>query len=129
MIRRLRVSSIWSENLDNLLPFYRDVLGLKVALSTPGFVVLGEPDVPAVALGTHREVRGRASDPARHIVGFESDDIVTDFGRLREVGVDFIEEPTPYGDVWAATFPGSRGQPVAAPAVRPDMSATRYRQF
>ena len=42
MIKGLRVSSIWSEDLNNLLPFYRDTLGLKVGLDAPGFVVLGD---------------------------------------------------------------------------------------
>jgi predicted enzyme related to lactoylglutathione lyase len=109
MITRLRLSSIWSEDLDNLLPFYRDVLGLAVALTTPGFVVLGDTGAPALALGTHREVRGRASDPARHIVGLESDDVVKDFRRLKEAGVEFIEEPTDYGDVRVATFKDPEG--------------------
>ena len=41
MITGLRGASIWSENLNNLLPFYRDLLGLPVAIQIPGFVVLG----------------------------------------------------------------------------------------
>jgi len=42
MIKGLRGATIWSEDLGNLLPFYRDVLGLGVGVQTPGFVVLGE---------------------------------------------------------------------------------------
>ena len=34
MIKRPRVSSIWSADLNNLLPFYRDVLALPVGLET-----------------------------------------------------------------------------------------------
>ena len=37
----------------NLLPFYRDVLGLGVAVQTPGFVVLGDRRASTLALGTH----------------------------------------------------------------------------
>ena len=33
MIKGLRTSSIWSENLNNLLPFYRDTLGLTALAS------------------------------------------------------------------------------------------------
>jgi catechol-2,3-dioxygenase len=66
MIKGLRGATIWSEDLGNLLPFYRDVLGLGVGVQTPGFVVLGEPGAPALALGTHSEVHGRNGDPARH---------------------------------------------------------------
>jgi len=109
MIKRLRVSSIWSEDLNNLLPFYRDVLGLRPGLETPGFVVLGDPEAPAVALGTHSEVRGRASDPARHIVGLETDDITKEWRRLKDAGVDFVEEPKDFGNVWVATFRDPEG--------------------
>lgn len=109
MIKRLRVSSIWSQDLNNLLPFYRDVLGLSTSLETPGFVVLGDPDAPAVAIGTHSDVRGRASDPARHIVGFETDDIAKDCRRLKDAGVEFVEDPKDYGNVWVATFKDPEG--------------------
>ena len=51
----------------SLLPFYRDVLGMAVALDTPEFVVLGtNASGPSVTLGTHSEVKGRNADPARH---------------------------------------------------------------
>src|SRR5438270_11632 len=59
MITGLRGATIWSEDLSNLLPFYRDVLGLPVAVETPGFVVLGRREGPSLALGTHSEVHGR----------------------------------------------------------------------
>jgi hypothetical protein len=62
-------ASIWSADLNNLLPFYRDVLGLPAAIETPGFVVLGRRDAPTLALGTHSHVRGPNADPARHMVG------------------------------------------------------------
>ncbi len=104
MIKGLRISTIWSEDLNNLLPFYRDVLGLSVGMEAPGFVILGDPNGPAVGLGTHSEVHGKASDPARHIVGFDTDDIQGDCARLREAGVEFVEEPNQQGDAWIATF-------------------------
>jgi hypothetical protein len=58
----------WSEDLNKRLLFYHDVLGLTARLQTPGFVVFGEPGTPALALGTHSEVRGRDADPARHML-------------------------------------------------------------
>jgi hypothetical protein len=36
MITGLRGASIWSEDVKNLLPFYRDVLGLQVGFESPG---------------------------------------------------------------------------------------------
>src|SRR5512134_2818630 len=120
MINGLRGATIWSENLNNLLPFYRDVLGLPVGLQIPGFVVLGELGKPALALGTHSEVRGRNADPARHMVGLGTDDVDTEWKRLQAAGVEFVENPTDYGSLRIATLRDPEGnllqllQPLAA---------------
>jgi predicted enzyme related to lactoylglutathione lyase len=99
MIKKFAGVSIWSEDLNNLLPFYRDVLGLKVLQESEGFVVFGEGfDSATLGLGTHSEVHGRNSAPSRHMVGLESDDLAADWKRLKETGVEFIEDPTHYGD-------------------------------
>ena len=98
MISELRFASIWSEDLNNLLPFYRDVLGLKVGMESPGFVIFGDPNTPSLGLGTHSEVHGPTTDPARHMVGLGTDDIDGDYERLKATGVEFIETPTDGGD-------------------------------
>jgi predicted enzyme related to lactoylglutathione lyase len=68
-------------------------------------VVMGDPNGPSVALGTHSDVRGKAQDPARHMVAFETDDIDAEYARLRSKGVDFIEPPGAAVDgVRVATF-------------------------
>ena len=99
MIKKFAGATIWSEDLNNLLPFYRDVLGLKVVNESAGFVVLGEDqsDNVMLGLGTHSEVHGRNADPARHMINFESDDLIGDWERLKRAGVEFIEDPTEYG--------------------------------
>lgn len=112
MIKGLRVASIWSEDLNNLLPFYRDVLGLPVGMESPGFVILGDPNAPTAALGTHSDVHGQAADPARHIIGFETDDIRGDCARLKSAGVEFVEEPNNVGPVWVATCKDPEGNLV-----------------
>jgi len=112
MIKGLRGATIWSEDLGNLLPFYRDVLGLGVGVQTPGFVVLGEPRAPALALGTHSEVHGHNGDPARHMVALTSDDVRTDWKRLKDSGVEFVEDPTDYGTVRIATLKDPDGNLV-----------------
>jgi predicted enzyme related to lactoylglutathione lyase len=109
MIKGLSAASIWSADLNNLLPFYRDVLGLKVAMQSPRFVVLGEPGSPPVGLGTHSEVRGRNPDPARHMIGLATDDLVADWKRLKAAGVEFVEEPTDYDTVSIATLKDPEG--------------------
>ena len=107
MITELRGASIWSEDLNKLLPFYRDVLGLKVSIETPGFVLLG-----GLGLGTHSEVRGRNADPARHMIGLATDDVTTDWKRLKAAGVEFVEDPTDYGNVKIATLKDPEGNLV-----------------
>ena len=115
MIKGLCLASIWSEDLNNLLPFYRDVVGLTPGLEAPGFVILGDPAGPSVALGTHSEVHGPSRDPARHMVGLETDDIEGETSRLKSQGVEFIEEPTDAGGdggVRVATFKDPEGNLV-----------------
>jgi predicted enzyme related to lactoylglutathione lyase len=109
MIKGLAGATIWSSNLENLLPFYRDVLGLKVRVNTPGFVVFGAPDTAALALGTHSEVRGRNTDPSRHMVGLLTDDVDGDSTRLGGAGVEFVERPTDYGHFRIATVKDPEG--------------------
>jgi predicted enzyme related to lactoylglutathione lyase len=121
MIKQFAGASIWSADLNNLLPFYRDVLGINVTLESPGFVLLGadSPDSPALGLGTHSEVRGHNADPARHMVGFASDDLMGDWKRLKEAGVTFIEDPTAYDDLWIATLKDPEGNLVQLFQYRP----------
>ena len=112
MITGLHGASIWSEDVKNLLPFYRDVLGLQVGFESPGFVVLGELEAPALALGTHSEVHGRNADPARHMVGLATDDVRTEWKRLKAAGVEFVEDPTDYGTLRIATLKDPEGNLV-----------------
>jgi predicted enzyme related to lactoylglutathione lyase len=112
MIKGLAGATIWSEDLNRLLPFYRDTLGLTARVQTPGFVVFGEADQPALALGTHSEVHGPNADPARHMVGLLSDDVTKEWKRLNAAGVPFIEEPTDYGSFRIATLRDPEGNLV-----------------
>jgi len=109
MIKGLRGATIWSEDLYHLLPFYRDLLGFKVGVQIEGFVVLGDPGTPTLALGTHSEVHGRNPDPARHMVGLSTDDVDADWKRLKGAGVEFVEDPTDYGTLRIATLKDPEG--------------------
>jgi predicted enzyme related to lactoylglutathione lyase len=112
MIKGLRGATTWSEDVNNLLPFYRDRLGLPVAVQMPGFVVLGELGSATLALGTHSEVRGRNADPARHMVGLNTDDVDAEWKRLTAAGVEFVEKPTDYGQLRIATLKDPEGNVV-----------------
>jgi predicted enzyme related to lactoylglutathione lyase len=112
MIKGLAGATIWSEDLNKLLPFYRDVLGLAVRNQTPAFVVFGEAGAPALGLGTHSEVRGRNADPARHMLGLLTSDVAADSKRLKAAGVEFVEDPKDYGTLWIATLKDPEGNLV-----------------
>ena len=105
MINGLRGSTIWSEDLNNLLPFYRDTLALRVENEADGFVVLSG----GLALGTHSEVHGKAKDPYRHIVGLDCDDIRAEHARLKSAGVEFVEDIEEFDGVKVATFKDPEG--------------------
>ena len=66
----------------------------------PDFVLLGgdRPDQSLLGLGTHSEVHGKNNDPARHMVAFTSDNVEADWKRLKDAGVEFIQDPTTYGE-------------------------------
>lgn len=115
MIKGLKSSAIWSEDhTKKLLPFYRDVVGLPVALEVPGFAVLGDRAAATLNRGTHSDVRGSASDPYRHILSLEVDDCNAETARLKAAGVDFIEEPnSPAPGITISTFRDPEGNLVS----------------
>jgi predicted enzyme related to lactoylglutathione lyase len=122
MIKGLSAVSVWSADLNNLLPFYRDVLGLKVAIQSPRFVVLGGAGGPSIGLGTHSDVRGRNLDPARHMIGLATDDLAGDWTRLKAAGVEFVEDPTDYDTVSIATLRDPEGNLIQLLQQRPTRS-------
>ena len=85
MIKKLSGATIWSQDLGD----------------GAGGLYLG--------LGTHSEVKGRAADPYRHMVGFDSDDLDADYRRLSSEGVEFIEQPTEYDGLRIATLKDPEG--------------------
>lgn len=97
MITGLRGASIWSQNAEPLIAFYRDTVGLPVLGSFDGFSVFGTPGLGTLLVGTHSEVSGPSADAFRHMVGLESTDIEADFARLSQAGVKVIEAPSMQG--------------------------------
>ena len=114
MITGLSGAGIWSEDIQqSLLPFYRDTLGLQVAVDTPEFVVLGADAAgPTVTLGTHSEVKGKNQDPARHMVALRSTDVAADVKSLKSKGVEFIDEVQDFGNVIVSTCKDPEGNYV-----------------
>jgi predicted enzyme related to lactoylglutathione lyase len=65
-------------------------------------------------------VRGRNNDPARHMVGIGCNNLQTEWERLKAAGVEFIENPTQYGDIWIATLKDPEGNLVQLFEFRPN---------
>jgi predicted enzyme related to lactoylglutathione lyase len=104
MITRFDGVTIWSGDLDRLLPFYRDTMGLPIALESPGFVILGDIEQPSLCLGTHSEVRGPNPDRHRFLVQLRTDDIHSEVRRLGDAGIAIYQQPAHQGGgFWIAT--------------------------
>ena len=109
MLTGLHSVLIWSEDMKRLLPFYRDVLGLRTLIETEEFAVF--PLSPGVGLriGTHSQVRGRAGDPNRVMVNFRVEDCQAEYVRLSHKGVEFTRAPTRDAIHIVATFDDPEG--------------------
>ena len=104
MITRFDGMTIWSSDINRLLPFYRDTMGLPVALESPGFVILGDIEQPSLCLGTHSEVAGRNPDRHRFLAQLRTDDIHEEVRRLSAAGVSVYQQPEHQGGgFWIAT--------------------------
>ncbi len=57
-------------------------------------------------------MHGRNADPARHMVALTTDDVRADWKRLKGAGVEFVEDPTDYGNVRIATLKDPEGNLV-----------------
>ena len=64
MIEGIAGVVIWTEDLDRLLDFYRDTLGLTPHSVRPEFVAFKWGEM-RLSIGNHSEVRGRTSEPHR----------------------------------------------------------------
>jgi len=95
---------IWTGDLDRLLAFYRDTLGLTPHSVRPDFVAFKWGDV-RLSLGSHSEVSGQAGDPYRVMINLGVDDIHEARRRLSGAGVEFIRPPEKeHWGGWVATF-------------------------
>jgi predicted enzyme related to lactoylglutathione lyase len=70
---------------------------LPLLLDNDGFTVFGQSGGGTLLVVTHSEVRGPNGDPARYFVSLSTDDVDTEFGRLKGAGVRVIEAPSRQG--------------------------------
>ena len=103
MITGIHSVLVWTEDLSRLVPFYRDVLGLKPSMEEEGFVVF-QSDGAQLAIGRHSQVQGRAKDPNRIMIDLQVDDCEAEYRRLKAAGVEFTRTPSQDGGIIIATF-------------------------
>ena len=84
--------TIWTDDLQRLVAFYRDTLGLKMHRDHGDFVnfVFGPM---RLNLGQHDRVSGPTADPFRTMIHYGVDDIHGEHSRLSGLGVEFIRPP------------------------------------
>ena len=104
MIEGIAGVVIWTENLDRLLDFYRDTLGLTPHSVRPEFVAFSWGEM-RLSIGKHSEVRGRTSEPHRIMVNLAVDDIQATYQALTARGVEFLRPPErEHWGGWVGTF-------------------------
>ena len=92
MIEGIVGVTLWTDDLDRLLSFYRDTLMLTPHRHHGDFVNFVFRNV-RLNLGLHDRVRGRAQDPYRIMVHLGVSDIQQEHRRLAKHGVRFIRLP------------------------------------
>lgn len=56
------------------------------------------------AIGEHSEVKGKAKEPQRIILNFETEKVKEEFERIKAGGAETIKEPYEMEGMWIATF-------------------------
>lgn len=96
MLSHINSVLIWTDDTNRLVPFYRDVLGLKAEIQ--GDFAFFSLEGAALVIGKHSDVHGRSSDPYRIMVNFQVADCQAEYDRLSPQGVEFIRAPSKEGD-------------------------------
>jgi predicted enzyme related to lactoylglutathione lyase len=94
----------WTDNLQQMIDFYRDTLELPVHSIHVDFAAFEVGGV-RLSVGLHSEIHGPARDSLRVMVNLGVEDIHTTHQRLAARGVEFIRPPEreQWGG-WVATF-------------------------
>lgn len=104
MIQGVAGITIWTDDLDRLTIFYRDVLELPVHSVRPTFVTF-EWGRMRLNIGLHSDVQGTTAEPLRVMVNLSVEDVHHTYGVLVSRGVDFIRPPEKeHWGGWVATF-------------------------
>ena len=92
IIKGLAGLIIWTDNLDVLSNFYRDVLQLVPHSVKPDFISFKWGDT-RLNIGTHSDIKGTSKDQLRIMVNLRVKDVRAAYNNLQERGIDFIRLP------------------------------------
>ncbi len=84
--------TVWTDDLESLVGFYGDTLGLTLRGRHNGWANFAFGEL-RLNLGVHDLVQGQAKDPYRVMLSFRVDDIEAEYTRLSAQGVRFIRVP------------------------------------
>ncbi|MBI4202632.1 MAG: VOC family protein [Chloroflexi bacterium] len=95
---------LWTDDVERLAAFYRDMLGLPVHSVRPDFVAFTLGGL-RLSVGRHDGVSGRSRDPYRVMVNLGVADIHDAYARMKQQGVVFLRPPAQeHWGGWVATF-------------------------
>jgi predicted enzyme related to lactoylglutathione lyase len=94
---------IGTDDLQRLVAFYRDVLGLRPR-SVKAESAQFEWDGFRLTISSHSGVKGKNRDPDRIMINFAVQDIAASYERLAAAGVEFRRLPSRERWGWVATF-------------------------
>lgn len=86
-----------------LAEFYEKVFGRPADMSEGGYFGW-QAGNGFLTIGEHSEVHGKAKEPARIILNFETKAVQAEFERLKKLGVTIIKEPSGTEDGGIATL-------------------------
>ena len=95
---------IWTDNLEVLLDFYRDVLQLVPHSVKPDFVSFRWGDT-RLNIGTHSNIKVLSKDRFRIMINLRVNDVRAVHNSLEERGIDFMRPPEQeHWGGWICTF-------------------------
>lgn len=105
MIQDLVGAILWTDNLQEMVRFYRDVLGLPLHSDHGDFAAFQVRPGVRLSIGRHSQVRGPSRDPYRVMLNLQVADIHAAHQTLSRKGVAFLRPPEreEWGG-WVATF-------------------------
>ena|SRR5579859_2152171 len=96
---------IGTKQLKAMATFYENVLGKPADMSDDASGFFGwQVGSTFVGLLDHSEMSGKAKDPGRMMINFETAQVKEEFERVKAIGGVVIREPYQTGGGWIATL-------------------------